>query len=176
MSGKLDYAQSLRERVKLLKGLRVEELEELAAHIELTPGAFDLLLALKDMGYKLALISGGFTFFTDKLKRELGFNYAYGNRLVIKNGVLTGELEEPIMDAWGKQRAIEEIAEKEGIPPEEIVVIGDGATDRIMIEKAGLGLSFNAKEVLKKVADGSITKNHLKGLLYCLGIREDDLR
>jgi phosphoserine phosphatase len=172
MEGKLDFEQSLRERVRMLKGLPVETLAEIRDNMKLTPGSEELLRTLKGMGFKLALISGGFTYFTDELKNKLGFDYAYANELVIKDGKVTGEVTGQIIDSKKKADIVQEIMKKEGLTKEEVVAVGDGANDRIMIKNAGLGIAFNAKEVLKKVADGSITKNNLKGLIYCLGVED----
>ncbi len=174
MEGKMDFKDSLRKRVSLLEGLPVSALEDIRDHMKLTPGSEELLTALKAMGFKLALISGGFTYFTDELKDKLGFDYAYANELVIKNGKLTGEVTGEIIDSEKKAKIVQEIMKKENLSKEEVVAVGDGANDRIMLKNAGLGIAFNAKEVLKKVADGSITKNNLKGLIYCLGIDEKD--
>jgi len=175
MEGKLDFEESLRKRVRLLKGLPVDALEEIKNNMKLTTGSEELLRALKSMGFKLALISGGFTYFTDELKNRLGFNYAYANKLVIKDGKLTGEISGDVIDSEKKAKIVQEIMRTENISKEEVVAVGDGANDRIMLKNAGLGIAFNAKEVLKKVADGSITKNNLKGLIYCLGIDEKHL-
>ena len=172
MEGKLDFEQSLRERVRMLKGIPVETLEEIRDNMKLTPGSEELLRTLKGMGFKLALISGGFTYFTDELKNKLGFDYAYANELVIKDGKVTGEVTGQIIDSKKKADIVQEIMKKEGLTKEEVVAVGDGANDRIMIKNAGLGIAFNAKEVLKKVADGSITKDNLKGLIYCLGVED----
>ncbi|RLI91620.1 MAG: phosphoserine phosphatase SerB [Candidatus Altiarchaeales archaeon] len=169
MRGEIDFKEALKERVKLLKGLPIEVLEEIRDNLVLTPGCEELVRTLKAMGYKLALISGGFTFFTDALKERLGFDYAFANKLVIKDGKLTGEIEGEIIDSKKKAEILEEIAKKENISKDEIVAIGDGANDRIMLENAGLGIAFNAKEILKKVADGKLTKENLMGILYCLG-------
>jgi phosphoserine phosphatase len=156
----------------MLKGLPVETLAEIRDNMKLTPGSEELLRTLKGMGFKLALISGGFTYFTDELKNKLGFDYAYANELVIKDGKVTGEVTGQIIDSKKKADIVQEIMKKEGLTKEEVVAVGDGANDRIMIKNAGLGIAFNAKEVLKKVADGSITKNNLKGLIYCLGVED----
>jgi phosphoserine phosphatase len=172
MKGEIDFKTALTERVKLLKGLPVEVLEKIYENIELTEGAKELIQALKRAGYKIALVSGGFTYFTEKLKRELGLDYAFGNELEIKDGKLTGRLKGRIIDAEEKARIIEEIAKKEGISKENIVAVGDGANDRIMIENAGLGIAFNAKKVLKDVADGTISKENLIGLASVLGLKE----
>ena len=176
MKGKMDYAESLRTRVSLLKGLSIKSLEPLAETLKLTKGSEELVLALKEMGFKVGLISGGFSYFTDILKRRLGFDYAFGNELEVKNGRLTGKIKGKIIDAQRKAQIMDEICRKEGITRDEVVAVGDGSNDRIMVANAGLGIAFNAKEIVKKVADGTITRNHMKGVLYCLGITDLDLK
>ncbi len=176
MRGELDFTDALRERVRMLEGIPEKALGEIADSLQLTPGAEDLVTTLKGMGFKVALISGGFTYFTDHLKKELGFDYAYANRLVIRDGKVTGEVEGEIVDGARKAAIMRDLAEKEGLRPDEIVAIGDGANDQIMIKNAGLGIAFNAKEVLKKAADGSISKANIRGLLFCLGATDADLR
>ena len=176
MRTKMDFAQSLRKRVALLKGLSVKTLGSLARTLRLTRGSAELIGTLKEMGFKVALITGGFTFFTDILKKKLGFDYAFGNELEIRKGRLTGRIKGRIIDAEGKARMMDEICRLEGITRDEVVAVGDGSNDRIMVANAGLGIAFNAKEILKKVADGALTRDHMKGILYCLGISEVDLR
>jgi phosphoserine phosphatase len=177
MNGEIEFEDALRERVKLLKGLPVEVLGEIAENLELTPGAQELLITLKELGYKIALISGGFTFFTEKLKEKLNFDYAYANELVVKDGKLTGEVSGKIIDANAKRDIIKEIAKKEGITMDEVIAVGDGANDRFMLRDVGLGIGFNPKGVLKEYADGVLTEKNLKGILYCLGdYREKILR
>ncbi len=173
MEGRLDYKRALEERVKLLKGLPVDVLERIYNQIELTEGAKELIQALKRSGYKIALVSGGFTYFTEKLKKELGLDYAFGNELEIENGRLTGRIKGKIIDAEEKARIIEELAKREGIGKENIVAVGDGANDKIMIENAGLGIAFNAKKALKEVADGTLSKENLIGLASILKLPEE---
>jgi phosphoserine phosphatase len=169
MAGELDFSEALRDRVQLLKGLPVSVLEEVSKGIQLTSGTYELISTLKAMGYKLALISGGFKFFDDRLKEHLGFDYTYANDLEIKDGVLTGKIRGRIIDREAKGKIVQEIAEKEGISREEIVAVGDGANDEIMLKNAGFGIAFNATKLLQNVADGRITNSNLLGLLYCLG-------
>jgi phosphoserine phosphatase len=176
MRGEIDFVQSLRSRVSLLKGLRVRSLESFAQTLRLTRGSEELIASLKEMGFKVALISGGFTYFTDILKERLGFDYSFGNELEIKNGRLTGRVRGGIIDARRKAEILDEICRKEGITREEVVAVGDGSNDRIMVANAGLGIAFNAKEILKRVADGTLTRDHMKGILYCLGISDQDLK
>lgn len=176
MRGEIDFEESLRGRVAMLKGLPESILQKIRDEMRLTPGSEELINALKNMGYKIALISGGFTYFTDALKERLGFDYAYANDLVIKNGRLTGEVKGRIIDSKIKAEIMDDLANRENISRGDIIAIGDGANDQIMLKNAGLGIAFNAKEILKKAADGVITKNNLKGLMYCLGVTEKDLK
>jgi phosphoserine phosphatase len=169
MQGQIDFTAALKERVALLKGLPISVFEEVSASMQLTGGTYELVSTLKAMGFKLALISGGFTFFANRLKERLGFDYAFANELEIKDGVLTGKVNGPIIDREAKGRIVQEIAEREGLSREEIVAVGDGANDEIMLKNAGLGIAFNASEILQKVADGRITNSNLYGLLYCFG-------
>jgi phosphoserine phosphatase len=175
MRGEIDFSESLRARVSLLKGLEIKSLESIAQTVKLTQGSEELVAALKEMGFKVALISGGFSFFTDVLKKRLGFDYAFGNELEINEKRLTGKIKGRIIDARRKAKLLDEICRKEGITRDEVVAVGDGSNDRIMVANAGLGIAFNAKEILNKVADGAITKDHIKGVLYCLGISDLDL-
>jgi phosphoserine phosphatase len=175
MNGEMDFKESLRQRVRLLKGMPLATLQEIAADLRLTPGSEELLHHLKHVGYKIALISGGFTYFTDVLKERLGFDYTFANELEIKDGVLTGEIKGDIIDAEAKGRIIFSLAELEKISPDNIVAVGDGANDCLMIKNAGLGVAFNAKEVLKKVSDGTLSRENLLGLLNVLGLAEEKM-
>ncbi len=172
MSGDLDFKKALEERVRLLAGMPVEILEDIAGNLALTPGTEEVLASLKAMGYKTALISGGFTFFTDRLKERLDFDYAYANDLEIREGRITGSLKGRIIDAEEKDRIMKELASKENISIDHVVAVGDGANDQIMIKNAGLGIAFNAKSLLKKISDGTISKSNLIGLLNVLGGEE----
>jgi phosphoserine phosphatase len=174
MNGEMDFKESLRQRVRLLKGMPQSTLQEIALDLQLTPGSEELLHHLKQVGYKIALISGGFTYFTDVLKERLGFDYTFANELEIKDGVLTGEIKGDIIDAEAKGGIVYRLAELEKIGPDNIVAVGDGANDCLMIKNAGLGVAFNAKEVLKKVSDGSLSRENLLGLLNVLGLAEKE--
>ena len=176
MNGEIEFKQALEERARLLKSLDVEVLETIAENLQISASAEELINALKALGYKIALISGGFTHFVEKIKEKLGIDYAYANRLVIEDGKLTGELVKPIIDAKRKAELIREIAEKENLLMEEIVAVGDGANDRFMLQNSGLGIALYPKEILQKVADGIITKENLAGILYCLGAPEEKLK
>ncbi len=176
MNGEIDYKKALKERVSLLKGLEEPVVEQLAEKITLTPGAEELIEILKILNYKIAIISGGFNIFTNTLKKKLGIDYTFSNKLVIENGILTGELEEPIIDAEEKGRIISWLATVENISKNEIVAVGDGATDRYMFNASGLGIGFNPKDVLKQFSDGVISDKNIFGLLYALGIPEKELK
>ena len=176
MNGKIEFKKALKERVKLLKGLDVRVLNSIVGNLDVTPGAEELITALKVLGYKIALISGGFTQFVEKIKEKLGIDYVYANKLVIEDGKLTGELVEPIIDAERKAELMREIAEKENLLMDQVVAVGDGANDRFMLQNSGLGIALYPKEVLKKVASGVITKDNLAGILYCLGAPEEKLK
>jgi phosphoserine phosphatase len=176
MNGDINFRQALTERVQLLKGLDIKVLDSIVENLDVTPGAEDLIMALKALGYKVALISGGFTQFVEKIKQKLGIDYVYANTLVIKNGKLTGEVIEPIIDAERKADLMREIAEKENLLMEQVVAVGDGANDRFMLQNSGLGIALYPKAILQKVASGVITKANLAGILYCLGAPEEKLK
>lgn len=170
MAGEMDFKESLVQRVRLLKGLKESLLKEVFDGLKLTPGALELVRALKSQGYKVALVSGGFTYFTDRLNEVLNFDHVYANKLVIENGVVTGEVEGDIIDAERKGEIIEELRALYGLQKEQVVAIGDGANDRIMLANAGLGIAFNAKDALKKVSSGAVSKENMIGLLNVLKV------
>lgn len=176
MSGEIDFEKALRQRVKLLKGLTVEQLEKLTQTIHLTPGAEELISALRFMGFKVGVISGGFSFFTNYLKERLNLDYVYANELEIENGVTTGRVKGKMILSQSKADIINQIAEMENISVEQIVAVGDGANDRFMLQKAGLAIAFNPKEILKDFSDGIITSDNISGLLYFLGAPDDVLK
>ena len=122
------------------------------------------------MGYKVGVISGGFSFFTDYLKDRLNLDYVYANELMVADGVVTGEIQGLIVDAERKGQIIQEIAAAEGISPDQIVAVGDGANDRFMLQNAGLAIAFSPKEILKEYSDGMITCENILGLLYFMGV------
>lgn len=175
MRGELEFASALRERVRLLAGLRLSDLQAVADAIPLTPGAEETVGLLKSLGYKVGVISGGFTFFTEHLRRLLDLDYAFGNELELAGDELTGELVPPILDAQGKADRLREIARRERVPLTQVVGVGDGANDIPMLQTAGLGVAFRAKEAARAVADGVIHQNSLSGLLYLLGVSQRDL-
>lgn len=169
MAGKIDFRESLSKRVALLNGVPLTVLEEIADSLTFNPGALELISALKGMKCKIALVSSGFTIFTERIRERLGLDYAYGNRLEVRDGRLTGHVLEPILDADGKQRLIREIMLREDIHEEEVLVIGDGANDIPMVANAGLGIAYMGKEALRRIADGTISLGNLKTVLYSLG-------
>ncbi|MBI1823762.1 MAG: phosphoserine phosphatase SerB [Nitrospirae bacterium] len=175
MNGELNFKEALRERVRLLKGLPEETLQKVYSRIPFTPGARELIRILQKMGYKTAVLSGGFSYFTDRLKKELNLDYAYSNQLEIINGKLTGEVVGEIVDGLKKSDLLEEIAAKEGISLDQAIAIGDGANDLMMIGKAGLGIAFNAKPKVRAAAQHSITRKNLDSILYLLGISDKDI-
>jgi phosphoserine phosphatase len=175
MNGKMDYDESLRQRVRMLKGMTSAELEQVFQKIELTPGAADLISVLKKLGYKLALISGGFTYVAERLKNQLGIDFVYANHLEIKDGALTGNVIPPIVNAQRKADLLDVIAQQEKIELDQVIAIGDGANDLLMLEKAGLGIAFNAKPTVREKADLSLGQKNLRSVLYLLGLSEREL-
>lgn len=173
MSGALDFNEAIRRRVKLLRGLPVDKLELLARSISLTPGTEELISALRTMGYKIAVISGGFSFFTNYLKERLNLDYVFANELEIEDGIVTGNISGGIIDAEKKGEILMEIARREGVSPDQVVAVGDGANDRFMLQNAGLAIAFNPKEVLKQYSNGMITTKSLYGLLHMLGVPDE---
>jgi phosphoserine phosphatase len=173
MNGEISYTESVKKRVNLLKGLTVDQLEMLTKSIHLTPGAEELIATLHHMGYKVGVVSGGFTFFTDYLKKRLNLDYVFANELAVEDGVVTGEIKGEIVDAETKGSILKKIAEKENISVDQIVAVGDGANDRFMLQNAGLAIAFSPKEILKEYSDGMITSDNLSGLRYFMGIPDD---
>ena len=173
MNGNLDFQDSIRKRVSLLKGLTVDQLKSLTKSIHLTPGTEDLISTLHFMGYKVGVISGGFSFFTDYLKERLGLDYVFANELEIVDNKVTGRIKGDIIDAERKGEILVEITRLENITKDQIVAVGDGANDRFMLENAGLAIAFSPKEILKEYSDGMITTDNLSGLRYFLGIPEE---
>lgn len=170
MNGEIGYTEAVKRRVHLLKGLTVEQLEILTKAIHLTPGTEELIATLHKMGFKVGVVSGGFTFFTDYLKERLRLDYVFANELAVENGIVTGEIKGDIVDAERKGAIIRKIAALEDISSDQIVAVGDGANDQFMLENAGLAIAFNPKEILKEYSDGMITTDNLSGLRYFLGI------
>jgi phosphoserine phosphatase len=176
MQGEMDYDESLRQRVALLKGLDVAVLDRLAADLPLTDGAETLIRVLKRLGYSIAVISGGFSRAAEALKRRLGIDYAYSNNLELAGGKLTGRVVGPIVNAQRKAELLETIAQAEGVLLDQVIAVGDGANDALMLERAGLGIAFHAKPKLRESADTSISASGLDAILYLLGISARELQ
>jgi len=173
--GDIDFEESLTQRVALLKGLRVEELEKIRKDMKLSAGAEDLVDTLKRLGFKLGLVSGGFDYFSDFLREKLGLDFSYANQLEIKNGALTGKVLGKIVDNTYKAKIVNIVSSEEGVLLDQTVAIGDGANDVLMLGQAGLGIAYNAKEKLERVANMSLGRARLKNILYILGISEEEM-
>lgn len=170
MNGEIDFNDSLKERVSCLKGLKEEKLKEVLDKLPLTDGVEEFIKTVKSVGYKTAVISGGFTFFANALKEKLGLDYAFANELDFKDGVLTGNVNGTIVNAEHKAFLVDFIAQQEGIHLEQVVAIGDGANDLPMLAKAGLGIAYHAKPYVKEVAQNQMGHGPMTSILYFLGI------
>ena len=172
MQGQIDFNESFKQRMKLLKGLSEEVLQEVAVNLPITKGAKRLIDTLKKYGFKTAILSGGFTYFGHYLQKELGMDYVYANQLEIKDGLLTGGYIGEIVDGNKKAEYLKEIAKKEGIDISQTIAVGDGANDLPMLNLAGLGIAFHAKPTVKDNAQSSISSIGLDGVLYLLGYHD----
>ena len=175
MRGELDFEASLRERVALLAGLSVDAVEEVRRAVVLTPGARTLVRTLKRLDHEVAIVSGGFTQVTDALVAELGLHYSAANTLEIVDGRLTGRLVGPIVDRAGKAAALERFAAAAGVSLAQTVAIGDGANDIDMITRAGLGVAFNAKPLVREAAEVSLNVPFLDAIVFLLGISREEV-
>ncbi|MCU0071745.1 phosphoserine phosphatase SerB [Pseudomonas koreensis] len=174
MAGELDFRASFKERLALLKGLDVSVLDSIGASLRLTEGAETLFAELKRLGYKTAILSGGFTYFAKQLQAKLGIDYVFANELEVVDGKCTGVAIEPIVDAQRKADLLKQLAEKEGLRLEQTIAVGDGANDLPMLAIAGLGVAFRAKPLVKQSAKQAISTLGLDGVLYLLGFRDRD--
>ncbi len=175
MKGELDFSASLKARVALLQGLPESVLKDVQSEIALTPGARTLVKTLHQLGHSVAVVSGGFTSVIEPLVKELGIAHYRANTLEVKDGLLTGNVLEPIIDRAAKADALRDFAKIEGVELEQTVAIGDGANDLDMISIAGLGIAFNAKPAVKAAADSSVSAPYLDSVLYLLGITREDI-
>jgi phosphoserine phosphatase len=172
MNGEIDFSESFKKRMALLEGLSEEVLQNVAINLPITKGAHRLMKALKYYGYKTAILSGGFTYFGEYLQKELGIDYVYANKLEIIDGKLTGKYLGEIVDGQKKAEYLKAIAEKEGIHINQTIAVGDGANDLPMLNLAGLGIAFHAKQKVKENAATSISSLGLDGILYLLGYHD----
>jgi phosphoserine phosphatase len=173
--GDIDFEEALIQRVALLKGLKVEELEKIRSEMRLSEGAEDLVETLKGLGYKLGLVSGGFDYFANFLRDRLSLDFSFANQLEIKNGALTGKVLGKIVDNTYKAKIVNMVSSKEGVLLDQTVAIGDGANDVLMLGQAGLGIAYNAKEKVERAANMSLRRTRLKNILYILGISEEEM-
>jgi phosphoserine phosphatase len=175
MRGEIEFQESFRRRVALLKGLPETRVCELIGHIPLAEGAERLFAILKTLGYKTAILSGGFTFFARHLQQRFSIDYVYANELEFASGTVTGEVTGQIVDGARKAALLKEIADREHISLEQIIAVGDGANDLPMLNLAGMGIAFRAKPLVQESAGHSLTQLGLDGLLYLIGVRDRDL-
>ena len=172
MHGEIDFKESLRQRVCLLKGLPESTLAEVAATLKITGGTERLMSTLKKLGYKTAILSGGFTYFGRALQRRFGFDYVFANEPEIENGTLTGNLAADIVDGERKASLLASIAQHEGFSLEQTIAVGDGANDLEMLSIAGLGIAFHAKPIVRESAKQSLRTLGLDSILYLMGLSE----
>ncbi|MFT4081823.1 MAG: phosphoserine phosphatase SerB [Nocardioides sp.] len=175
MRGEVDFTESLRARVKLLQGVPASALDEVYAGLQLNPGARTMVRTLRRLGYRFAIVSGGFSQITDRLAADLGIHFARANELEIVDGVLTGELVGEVVDRAGKATALQEFAAELGISEAATVAIGDGANDLDMLAAAGLGIAYNAKPAVRSAAGTAINVPYLDTIMYLLGISRDEI-
>lgn len=172
MRGELDFDRALRERVRLLAGLDERELKRcLNERVRLTAGAETLVQTMRAGGSTCLLVSGGFLSFAEPVARSAGFDRVRANRLVFAGGKLSGEVGDPIVDAMAKRDALLEVRAELGLEPADVLAVGDGANDKLMIEEAGLGIAFKAKPALAEVADAELKHHGLDALLWVQGVR-----
>ena len=175
MQGQMDFTESLTARVALLRGLPEGALAMTAERIRLTPGARTLCRTLRRLGFRICLVSGGFTEIIAPLARQLDVDGLRGNTLEVVDGRLTGRVVGDIVDRHGKKAALEAFAREFGIPRSRTVAIGDGANDLDMLDAAGLGIAFNAKPLVRAAADTSLNAPYLDSVLFLLGITREEI-
>ncbi|CAJ1501011.1 phosphoserine phosphatase SerB [[Mycobacterium] kokjensenii] len=175
MRGELDFAESLHQRVSTLAGLPASVVDEVAAEIELTPGARTTVRTLRRLGFKCGVVSGGFQQVIAPLAEDLQLDFVAANELEIVDGKLTGRVRGPVVDRPGKAEALREFAARAGVPLEQTVAVGDGANDIDMLSAAGLGVAFNAKPALREVADASLSHPYLDTVLFLLGVTRAEI-
>ena len=176
MAGELDFNESFKRRMALLKGLDESVLESIAESLPVTEGASHLIKTLKKLGYKTAILSGGFNYFGKYLQKKLGIDYVYANELEIVDGKVTGNVTGQVVNGERKAELLQVLAEKEQICLEQVVAIGDGANDLPMLSVAGLGIAFRAKPLVKAEAEQAISTLGLDALLYLMGFRDREIQ
>lgn len=176
MRGEIEFKESFRRRVALLKGLPESRVRELLGTIPLIDGAERLIRTLKMLGYKTAILSGGFTFFALHLQERLGIDYVHANELEMADGVVTGCVHTEIVDGARKAELLQQIAVQEKISLEQVIAVGDGANDLPMLNLAGMGIAFHAKPLVRESADHALSLLGLDSLLYLIGVRDRDLQ
>jgi phosphoserine phosphatase len=174
MQGEIDFKASFTQRMALLKGLDTKVLQSVAERLRLNEGAEHLISTLKKLGFKTAIVSGGFTFFGEYLQQRLGVDYVYANQLDIEDGRVTGRVTGEIIDGQRKAELLRQIAQREGLMLQQVIAVGDGANDLPMLSIAGLGIAFRAKPLVKASAKQSISNLGLDGILYLLGYSDKD--
>ena len=172
MRGEIDFSESFRTRVALLKGLDESALQSVAQQLKITEGAEHLISTLRTLGYKTAILSGGFTYFAQYLQRRLGIDYVFANELDIADGHVTGKITGTIVDGARKAELLRQLAQGQGIDLQQVIAVGDGANDLPMLSIAGLGIAFRAKPLVQKSAEQSISTLGLDAILYLLGFSD----
>ncbi|RYE74957.1 MAG: phosphoserine phosphatase SerB, partial [Myxococcales bacterium] len=175
MRGELDFTESLHARVALLKGLPESVLDEVYDNLVLSPGARTMVRTLRRLGYRFAIVSGGFTQLTERLAADLGIHYSAANELEIVDGHLTGRVVGEVVDRAGKAAALRRFAAALGLPEAATIAIGDGANDLDMLNAAGLGIAFNAKPVVQQAADTAVNVPYLDAIMYLMGISREEI-
>lgn len=172
MRGEIDFSESFRARIALLRGLKEEALGQVAAALKITEGAEHLIATLRTLGYKTAILSGGFTYFARHLQARLGIDYVHANELDVAGGEVTGRVVGAIVDGPRKAQLLRQLASEQGIDLQQVIAVGDGANDLPMLSIAGLGIAFRAKPLVKQSADQSISTLGLDAILYLLGLSD----
>lgn len=175
MLGNIDFNESFRRRMALLKGLDESVLQEIANNLPIMEGAERLIKNLKAYGFKTAILSGGFTYFGKHLQEKFGIDYVHANTLEFENGKLTGNVIEPIINGDMKAKLLKDIAKQEGVSPAQTIAVGDGANDLPMLSAAGLGIAFRAKPLVRESAKQALSTHGLDSILYLLGFKDSDI-